>query len=173
MGNTKDIIADEYIKLIRAKEFDKITINDIITNSGVSRHTFYYYFKDKYDILAYDYKKKVIDNLRVYDNKADLKKYIKTLIEYTHQNIDIIKKIKTSKYSFYIENLLMQTKMEDIHFILDNKSERVDVDDFYIEILTCAYGNFSCRNLDKNDNDFDELADKLVNMIHKNFVKSD
>lgn len=57
MENLQDKIADEYLKLIREKDFDKITINDIIKGTNISRQTFYYYFKDKYDIIAYNLKK--------------------------------------------------------------------------------------------------------------------
>lgn len=43
---TKKAIADSFLKLLRVKPLDKITIKDIVEDCGINRNTFYYHFED-------------------------------------------------------------------------------------------------------------------------------
>jgi probable dihydroxyacetone kinase regulator len=47
---TKKAIIESFKKILETKNFDKITIKDIIEESGVSRSTFYYHFADIYEL---------------------------------------------------------------------------------------------------------------------------
>ena len=49
----KEKIADALIKLLETKTLDKITIKEIVEICNTSRQTFYYYFKDIYDIVEW------------------------------------------------------------------------------------------------------------------------
>lgn len=51
--STKKKIADCVKELVRHKEIRKITIQDIMDKTNMSRQTFYYNFKDIYDVLAW------------------------------------------------------------------------------------------------------------------------
>lgn len=50
-NNTKRLILTKAMKLIKEKGFDQVTLNDICAASEVSKHTFYYYFQSKEDLL--------------------------------------------------------------------------------------------------------------------------
>jgi probable dihydroxyacetone kinase regulator len=50
---TKKAIVASFIKLLREKPFDKISVSDITAETGVARMTFYYHFKDVYDMVDY------------------------------------------------------------------------------------------------------------------------
>lgn len=50
-SETKENIIQEAIQLIKKHGFDKVTINDICEASGISKHTFYYHFKSKEEVL--------------------------------------------------------------------------------------------------------------------------
>lgn len=92
MDNLKDIIAEEYLNLIKEYDFDKVTVSDIIKKCNISRQTFYSYFKDKYDIISYNFRNKVMENLEFYRETKDLKKYFENIIHFTYLNKDLIKK---------------------------------------------------------------------------------
>ena len=47
----KKVIAGEFEKMLRLNSFSDIFIMDLVTTCGISRNTFYYYFKDKYDLM--------------------------------------------------------------------------------------------------------------------------
>ena len=52
----KRVIMNAFIDLLSKSPMEKITVNDIVAKSGVSRQTFYNYFSDKYDLLQCIYK---------------------------------------------------------------------------------------------------------------------
>lgn len=49
---TKCQLVDALKDLTRSVPFSKITVSDIADRAGVSRKSFYYHFKDKYDLAA-------------------------------------------------------------------------------------------------------------------------
>ncbi len=49
----KQRIWDAFYELSRTVSFEKLTVEKIIQHSGVSKATFYRYFRDKYDVLNY------------------------------------------------------------------------------------------------------------------------
>ncbi|MBR4036819.1 MAG: TetR/AcrR family transcriptional regulator C-terminal domain-containing protein [Oscillospiraceae bacterium] len=50
---TKDVFADAIIQLAKTKEISRIKVKDLCTFCGYNRQSFYYHFKDKYELLAY------------------------------------------------------------------------------------------------------------------------
>ena len=48
---TKTIIMQTFLKLLNERSFDKITVKDIVEECGINRNTFYYNFKDIYDLV--------------------------------------------------------------------------------------------------------------------------
>ena len=50
---TKRALAASLIKLLSQKPLDKVTVKDIVEDCGVNRQTFYYHFKDIYDLVEW------------------------------------------------------------------------------------------------------------------------
>ena len=63
---TKYALENSLKKLLLQKPLNKITINDITEDCGINRMTFYYHFKDIYDLVEWvcmeDAKKALADN---------------------------------------------------------------------------------------------------------------
>ena len=54
MENTTKLALEASLKeLLRTKPIDRITINDLTEHCGISRMTFYYHFKDIYDLVEW------------------------------------------------------------------------------------------------------------------------
>lgn len=51
----KEILTESFRDLALERSIDKITIKDITDHCGYSQATFYRQFKDKYDLIAWDY----------------------------------------------------------------------------------------------------------------------
>ena len=60
---TKAVLAMGLKKLLEAQPFVKINVSDICAACGVSRKTFYYHFKDKYDLTQWVFQTEFIDRL--------------------------------------------------------------------------------------------------------------
>ena len=50
---TKHALEESLKRLLLKKPLTKITINDLTTDCGISRMTFYYHFKDIYDLVEW------------------------------------------------------------------------------------------------------------------------
>ena len=48
---TKNALASSMKKLMKEKLFEKISVIDICEGCGMNRKSFYYHFKDKYDLV--------------------------------------------------------------------------------------------------------------------------
>jgi len=55
----KEILADSFLELAGQVGVDKITVKAIVENCGYSQATFYRQFKDKYDLIAWEYSRRV------------------------------------------------------------------------------------------------------------------
>ncbi len=67
---TKRALEDSLKKLLLKKPLNKITINDITEECGVNRMTFYYHFKDIYDLVEWacvEDASKALQNDKTYD----------------------------------------------------------------------------------------------------------
>ena len=94
----KEILADSFQELAAVKSIDKITIQEIVDNCGYSHATFYRNFKDKYDLIAWEYaravaqivnqtgsddylwKQTLFDGARLYNEN---KEYLANLLQHT------------------------------------------------------------------------------------------
>ena len=67
---TKRALAESLKKLLLEKPLDRITVSDITEDGGVSRMTFYYHFKDVYDLIEWTWlqeAERALDGQKTYD----------------------------------------------------------------------------------------------------------
>ena len=60
---TKRAMAQSLKKMLQIKDLDKITITDITNDCGINRQTFYYHFKDIYDLLEWIFANEVVERI--------------------------------------------------------------------------------------------------------------
>ena len=58
-NDTRDKLVSSFKQLVIGRGFDKLTVRDITDAAGVSRSTFYLYFKDKYDVIEYIFNREI------------------------------------------------------------------------------------------------------------------
>ena len=54
-ATTKELIARSLVRLAATKSLDKITIQEIAADCGLTKTTFYNHFRDKYDLIVWAY----------------------------------------------------------------------------------------------------------------------
>lgn len=57
----KELLAESFRELAEHKSIDKITVREITDNCGYSPATFYRQFRDKYDLIAWEYTRSVAE----------------------------------------------------------------------------------------------------------------
>ena len=61
---TKKAIMLSLLELLKTKSIDKVTVKDICDECEINRNTFYYYYKDIYDVLNSIFMQEIEKNLR-------------------------------------------------------------------------------------------------------------
>ena len=114
---TKNALATALKKLLSKKELSKITISNITEECGINRQTFYYHFKDIYDLLEWIFTNEVIEEI---DNEIEenwQQKFI-YIFEYVIQNKEFIKNVYSSgSKEYFLKFAYKQTNLLIINFI--------------------------------------------------------
>ena len=90
---TKKALATSLKKLLSKKELSKITISNITNDCGVNRQTFYYHFKDVYDLLEWIYLNEVIQSMDGKDTYDTWQQGFLSIFEYILDNKEFVKNI--------------------------------------------------------------------------------
>ena len=88
--NTKKMFADSLKRVMRKKDFSKITVSEIVQDCGVNRKTFYYHFGDIYALLKWMFEEEAIDVVRHFDLLVDYEEAIHFIMKYIDENDYII-----------------------------------------------------------------------------------
>ncbi len=111
---TKRVLANSLKDLMQTTPLAKISVGDIAEHCGVGRKTFYYHFKDKYDLVNYIYSTETIDYMA---NFTDLKLWtdgLKELCLYVREN----KKFYINALSTPGQNSFQEYLTEVIHELI-------------------------------------------------------
>ncbi len=86
---TKRALADSLKRLLETRTLEKITIKEIVEDCGVNRQTFYYHFRDVYDLLDWIFttEGKAVANDDVTEDWETKTQNIFTYLENNHQFI--------------------------------------------------------------------------------------
>ena len=98
---TKRAMAQSLKKILVVKELDKITITDITNDCGINRQTFYYHFKDIYDLLEWIFANEVVEKIEKETTIETWQDNFKYVLDYMLKNKKFIVVILWSakKYS--------------------------------------------------------------------------
>ena len=77
-------------ELIKHKNFSKITVSDIVSETGINRNTFYYHFENMYDLLYWTYEQEVANIITIYRQKqASITNAMNIILNYIDENLGL------------------------------------------------------------------------------------
>lgn len=84
---TKNSLAASFKALMAQKPFQKISVGDICDNCGMNRKSFYYHFKDKYDLTNWIFIHEfAIPQAEKGTGRDDTWNLLESLVEYFYEN---------------------------------------------------------------------------------------
>ena len=86
----KYALAQSLKKLLSTRKLDKITVKDIAEDCGVNRQTFYYYFRDIYDLLEWNFCDATECLIRNGLDHGDWRSGVKAVTEYLQENRTLV-----------------------------------------------------------------------------------
>ncbi len=89
--NTKRRIGESLKELMARKSLRKITIQEIADGCGVNRYTFYYHFKDIYDLLSWMFQEEALSQIQVSENCLTWQDGFRVFLRTTRENKAVYK----------------------------------------------------------------------------------
>lgn len=121
---TKKALAASLKNQMKAKPIDKITVTDIVEECGVGRQTFYYHFKDIYDLLEWTYLDetgRVLGDARTYESWPD---GFARVLAYLMENKAFVTSTYHSVSREYLERFLNGVTRELLLGVLQEQNEK-------------------------------------------------
>ncbi len=130
---TKRAIAQSIKELMKREDLRKISVAEIVQNCGINRQTFYYHFKDKYDLVNWIYYNEVVSAISSQ----------KSFHDWNDVMLEILNIMKREK-CFYRNalNVTGQNAFQDYFFSLTKS--------LLIEIINAMDGGKGLKEEDKN-----------------------
>lgn len=135
--SSKEIFAETFLELSQRKTVDKITVQQIVDESGLSLQTFYNHFKDKADLILWVHKSKfeellsklgkdgytfrdlIAENIRFYSEHKD---FMWNVLNHTHGQDSYWRVSSETAYrimhQYVIERNNLEYLPEDLDFYL-------------------------------------------------------
>ena len=174
---TKQALANALKQLLQKKQITKITINDIAEACGISRMTFYYHFKDIYDLADWTLQEVLhtaVGDNRTHDNwqqgflnLLDVLKAHQPLILNVYRAID---REQVERYMRReVEALLLPVVEEQAAGLQISEKGKHMVAIFYTYAFMGIVLEWIQRNMQASPQ---EVADTTAAMIHSGFRNS-
>ena len=164
---TKRAIEASLKNLLLKKPFDKITINDIAEDCGISRMTFYYHFKDIYDLVEWACEE---DAKKILEGKDDYKTWTQgflNLFEEVLKNKPFILNVYRSVGREQVENYLYKIVYDLLLNVVEEKAQGMTVRDEDKEFIADFYKYaFVGLMLDWVKNGMKEDPHKIVKKVN-------
>ena len=84
---TKRVLADALKELMQTRPLAKISVGDITAHCGINRQTFYYHFKDKYDLVGWIYSTETLPFMGSFSDRAHWTDGLRDLCLYVQQDV--------------------------------------------------------------------------------------
>ena len=162
---TKRALASALKKLMETKPFAKITVSDICEACDMNRKSFYYHFKDKYDLVNWIYYTECVAALKEknYQNGWDL---LVDLCTYFYENRSFYRKTLNvegqNSLSEYFRDIVATIMSSDMEKIFSEDDALRFYVDFYTDAFLCAIKRWL---LDKDCRPAEEFAGLLKNCL--------
>ena len=169
-NTTKRALEASLKKLLLQKPLDKITIQDLTTDCGISRMAFYYHFKDIYDLVEWsllDEAKRTLGEELYFEKwQEGYYKLLFVIKENSEFVTDIYRSIDRGRAEDFIKKLMVMTSVNtDNPKTLENIPEcgRRLINDFYTSALMTTMINWIQNGMKEDPKYIVKCADSLVN----------
>ena len=147
---TKKALAQALKKLLTEKDFEKISIGEICDECDMSRKSFYYHFRDKYELVIWIFRTEFWDKLRARTDGGFLES-LSRLAKYFYTNKDFYKPILAvsgqNSFSEYFSELCRDSFEKRIREQLDE----IVINDLDVGIYSDFFVHTIKRWLTAND----------------------
>ena len=170
---TKRALAASLKKLLGKKTLDRITIADITEDCGVNRQTFYYHFKDIYDLVEWIYTSeasRALGEEKTYDTWQD---GFRRILDYALENRTFVINTYHSVSREFLERYLYGEAYSLLRAVVEEKAKGLSIreadKDFIANFYKYGFTGIVCDWIGRGmREDPDSLARQLGTLIQGN-----
>ncbi|MDO4339918.1 MAG: TetR-like C-terminal domain-containing protein [Eubacteriales bacterium] len=174
---TKYALEASLKKLLLQKPLDKITINDLTSDCGISRMAFYYHFKDIYDLTEWVCREdaaRALQGKKTYDNWQE---GLLQIFEAVLENKPFILNVYHSVSREQIENYLFELTYHLIMGVVEEKSVGIEITeeekDFIANFYKYSFVGIMLDWIKRGMKDnYQEIAEKIAVTLKGNVANS-
>ena len=174
---TKQAIETAFLQLLNEKPLNKITINDITEDCGVNRMTFYYHFKDIYDLVDWILAE---DAAKAMEGRRGFGTWSEAYLDVLHQLQDnktlvlnVYRSVGREQVEQYLYRLLDPILKDfadrECHDITVQDADKQFVVDFYKYALVGMTLEWTRRDM---KGDPKKMVERVSTMIHGDFRRA-
>lgn len=166
---------DSFVRLLNRSSFDSITVKDIVNDCGINRNTFYYNFKDIYNLADEIIKEEI--NKIIYEHKpySSWSDAFLSAADFALQNKKAIFHLYNSSKKAQLDKYLQKVVNEVVVGFVEAEANGIAVGDadkaFVAEFYTYALLGFLNKWIDNGmQDDFKAVIDK-TSLLFQNNIK--
>ena len=164
---TKQALIASFKKLLETEPFDKITISDITNDCGLSRQTFYYHFRDIFDMIRWIYNSESLNEIGGRGGYGTWQDKIRELFDYTLNNKSLILGTFNSKCRNDLVGYYMDVSIRKISDIVKMKSDG-DIAEKDKKFIASVYAYaFVGIMVDWISDEMKESSEEMVDRVYK------
>lgn len=178
MSNTTKLALEASLKkLLLHKKIDKITINDITADCGISRMSFYYHFKDIYDLVEWvcvEDGKRALQDKKTYDTwQEGMCQVFEAVIENKPFILNVYNAVSREKIESYLYKLtyhliadVVEEKCVGIDLVEEDKAF---IAEFYKYAFVGIMLDWIARGM---KDDYKKIVERMSITLHGNIANS-
>lgn len=170
-NNTKAALEVSLKKLLLTKPLDKITINDLTGDCGISRMAFYYHFKDIYDLVEWvcvEDGTRALQGKKTYDTwQEGMCQIFEAVMENKPFILNVYRSVSKDKIESYLYKLtyglladVVEEKCRGISLAQENKAF---IAEFYKYGFVGVMLDWIGRGM---KDDYEQIVEKMSVMLH-------
>ncbi len=134
---TKNALAESMERLMRQRPFEKISVSDICNDCGINRKSFYYHFRDKYDLVNWIFYVGFVTELDVksYENGWG---FLEDMCSYFYREKEFYRAALKIEGQNSFKDYLIETITPVAEFFMEDILQHNEDDRFYLMFMTDA-----------------------------------
>lgn len=177
---TKMALANSLKQLMQEKNFQKISIDSICSECNMNRKSFYYHFKDKYDLLNWIFDTEFND-YTIRSSSLETWELMLSLCYYLYENRKFYRKALAidgqNSFNSHLYDILYDRFYKELETLFNEDDYDSSLDEIQAQFITdgvmCALKRWILTHNDMTADDFIEklrtLVSRLLKAIHKKY----
>ena len=174
---TKRALAASLKNMLLKKPLNKITINDIAEDCGINRMTFYYHFKDIYDLVEWTCEEdaaKALEGKKTYNTwQQGFLNIFYAVLENKPFIMNVYRSVSREQVEIYLYRVTYDLLIGVVNERSANMSVSEDDKKFFADFYKFAFVGIMLEWI-KNDMKADpkQIVDRISNLIHGDITRA-